>query len=221
MRAFSRLREFLRRNWLRGLVHLGALWPIARIGWMYLRGRYWVAPVQEITTTTGRVALNLLVLSLACTPIRLLTGFRRVMRARRPLGLYAFGYVTLHLAVFAVWDYGLDLPLLWRALVDQQFVLPGFVAFLLLAVLAVTSIPALQRRMGRSWVRVQRLVYLAALLDILHFLWLSKAPGGPLRYGALVVVLLVLRLPPLAKGVRRVRRRLLRRKGGVEEDNVK
>ena len=184
----------LRANWLRILIHVGALTPLARLAWSYWQGLFF-DPIRQITSSTGKTALVLLMLSLACTPIAVL-GFKRMMRVRRALGLYAFLYAVLHFMTFAGWDYGFDLQLLKPAILDQRFVLAGSAAFLLLLPLAVTSTPGWQKRLGKNWKRLQRLVYLANILAILHFVWLVKDPREPLRYGGIVALLLILRIPP-------------------------
>ncbi|MBN2392780.1 MAG: sulfoxide reductase heme-binding subunit YedZ [Anaerolineae bacterium] len=199
-----------RANWLHSAIHVLALWPLARILWDLASGRFF-DPVREITTRTGRASLNLLVLSLACTPVYTLFGFKPALRARRTLGLYAFLYVSLHFLAFAVWDYGLDLRLLWQAVFYQRYVVVGSVAGLILLVLAITSTRGWQRRLGKWWKRLQRLVYLANVLAVLHFAWLLKEPRTVLPYAAVVALLLVFRIPFVARALGKVRRRFFRR----------
>jgi sulfoxide reductase heme-binding subunit YedZ len=195
-------------NWLRILTHVGALLPLARLAWYYWQGKFVIDPIREITTYTGRTALILLILSLACTPINLLFGFKQVIRVRRALGLYAFMYVALHFLTFVGWDYGFDLDLLGPAIFEQRFVLAGFAAFLLLLPLAITSTQSWQKRLGKNWKRLQRLVYLVSVLAILHFFWLTKDPGRPLRYGVVVALLLAVRIPAVKKVIHNIRRQL-------------
>jgi sulfoxide reductase heme-binding subunit YedZ len=196
----------VRENWLRILVHVGSLLPLGLILWDYWQGAFIVDPIREITTRTGRTALALLVLSLTCTPINILFGFRRVMRVRRALGLYAFLYVSVHFFVFAGWDYGLDLGLLGPAIFSQRFVLPGLAAGLLLIPLAITSTGWSQKRMGGRWKWLHRLAYLAAILAVLHFFWLVKDPRRPLLYGAVLALLLLIRLPIVRRAFIELRR---------------
>ena len=157
---------------------------------------------------TGRTALVLLLLSLACTPLSTLTGYKGVVRVRRALGLYAFLYVGLHFLTFVWLDYRLDLKLLLRAILDQRYVLVGLAAGLILLALALTSTKGWQKRLGRNWKRLHRWVYLAGILAVVHFLWLVKDIRLPLRYAAVLAALLVLRLPPVRRGISRARRRL-------------
>jgi sulfoxide reductase heme-binding subunit YedZ len=130
------------------------------------------------------------------------------MRVRRALGLYAFLYVSVHFFVFAAWDYGFDLRLLGPAIFSQRFVLPGLVAGLLLLSLAITSTRRFQRRMGSKWKRLHRLAYVAAALAVLHFFWLVKDTRRPLLYGAVLALLLLVRLPIVRRAFIKLRRRL-------------
>lgn len=201
----------LKASWFRMLVHAGALWPLARILWSLAWGRFLVDPVREITTLTGRTALNLLVLSLACTPVYTLTGFKAVIRARRTLGLYAFLYVALHFLTFAGWDYRFNVRLLKDAVFYQRYVIVGFSAGLILLVLAVTSTKGWQQRLGERWKYLHRLVYLANVLVVFHFAWLLKEPSAAVRYGVVVAILLVLRLPSMTKVLQGLRWRFTKR----------
>lgn len=188
-----------------------ALWPLVRILWDLAWGRFLVDRVQEIIARTGHAALNLLVLSLACTPLYALTGFAPLQRARRTSGLYAFLYVVVHFLAFAGWDYGFDLRLLWQAVFYQRYVIAGFAAGIILLALAVTSTRGWQRRLGKWWKRLQRLVYLANVLAVLHFVWLLKEPSEALPYAIVVAVLLVLRIPFVAQALKSVRRRFVKK----------
>ena len=203
--------------WWRVLIHGGALWPLARILWDLALGQFF-DPVREITTRTGRASLTLLLLSLACTPLYILTGLAPFQRARRTLGLYAFLYVTLHFLTFAGWDYGFDLRLLWQAVFYQRYVIVGFAAGVILLALAITSTRGWQRRLGKWWKRLQRLVYLANVLAVLHFVWLLKEPRAALPYAAIVAALLLLRIPFVARELGKARRRFLRKNTAQPSD---
>jgi sulfoxide reductase heme-binding subunit YedZ len=199
----------LKRNWLRILVHIACWLPLALLIWDFTRDNLTVNPIQEITHRTGKTALILLVLSLACTPVNTLVGIKQVLPLRRPLGLYAFFYVCLHLLTFVALDYGLDLALIEEAIVEKRYVLVGFTAFLLLLPLAITSTKGWQRRLGKRWKLLHRLVFLAAPLAVVHFVWLVKADiREPLLYGAAVVCLLLLRRPIVRGALTRWRYRL-------------
>lgn len=199
------LLAWLRPRWLRLLVHVGALLPLVWIAWQYWQGLFLVDPVREITTRTGKTALILLVLTLACTPLYTLFRFKPGLRVRRTLGLYTFLYVSLHFATFVWLDYGFDLALLQQAIFEQRYVLAGFAAGLILLALAVTSTQGWQRRLGKNWKRLHRLIYLASVLTVVHFGWLVKDLREPLRYGLVVALLLVLRIPSVRKVLSRTR----------------
>lgn len=199
------LLNWLKVRWLQILVHVGALLPLAWTVWQYSQDLFLVDPVREITTRTGRTALLLLVLSLACTPLGTLFGFKQVLRVRRALGLYAFLYASLHFATFVGLDYGFDAGLLVQAIFDQRYVLVGFASGLILLALALTSTRGWQKRLGKNWRALHRLVYLAAILAIIHLAWLLKDLRDPLRYAAILALLLVLRIPRVRKAVSRAR----------------
>ena len=193
-------------RWLLVLTHIAALAPLVLLLVDYATGRLSFNPIREITLRTGRYALILLVLSLACTPVRILTGWTPVMRLRRPLGLYAFGYAGLHLLVFAGLDYGFNLSFIWEEIVQRRFIQVGLIAFLILLPLAVTSTRRWIARLGKDWKRLHRMVYLAALLALLHFLWLVKGDlRRPLVYAVVVVLLLVVRIPPIRDALTNLR----------------
>ena len=186
-------------------VHVAALLPLAVGIWDYQHNNLTVNPIQEITFRTGKTALILLLLSLACTPAVRLLGLRWAQRLRRPLGLYAFLYVSLHFMTFIGLDYGFDTGLLKEAIFEKRYALVGFAAFLLLIPLAVTSTTGWMRRLGKRWTKLHRLVYVAGPLAIVHYIWLVKADiRPPLLYGVVLGVLLALRLPAVRKALRRV-----------------
>lgn len=207
------LMDRLKAHGLQILIHIGALYPLARLIWDYVGDLFIVDPVLEIMARTGRTALILLLLSLSCTPINTLLGLRSVLRVRRALGLYAFMYAGLHFLTFVGLDYGFDFDLLGPAIFDQPYVVVGLTAFLLLLALAITSTRGWQKRLRKNWKRLHRLVYLAGALVIVHFLWLVKDPREPLRYGAVLALLLLVRVPRVKTIVRGARRRFKKETG--------
>jgi methionine sulfoxide reductase heme-binding subunit len=128
-------RRWLRRHGIRLLANLVALLSLVALGWALSAGRFFIDPVKEVTIRTGRLAVAFLLLSLACTPIFTLTGFARILQARRPWGLWSMVFATLHFLAFAGWDYRFDLALLRIGIFAQPFVLVGLAAFGLLLVL--------------------------------------------------------------------------------------
>ena len=199
--------KLLRSQWLRLVVHVGAWIPLAWIVADGFLGHLGVDPIREIILRTGKTSLVLLVLSLACTPLNTFLGFRSALQVRRALGLYAFGYAALHFLVFVGVDYGLDLGLLYDAIFDKPYALVGLAAFLILFSLALTSTRISMQRLGQTWRRLHYGVYVAALLVVVHFVWLVKLDSRePLTYGAIVVALLVARLSVVRRVVSRARR---------------
>jgi len=176
-------------------VHLGAWLPLLWLIGDAAAGRLSVNPIQDLTLRTGKTALALLTLSLAATPANALFRFRPAIKARRALGLYAFGYALLHLGIFVGLDYGFDFGLIGLELVEKRFVLAGFAAFLILLPLAITSTRGWQRRLGRRWKRLHRWVYIAAILAAAHYIWLDKDHAGePLIWAGGIALLLLIRL---------------------------
>jgi methionine sulfoxide reductase heme-binding subunit len=200
--------QSLKKHWLLLVTHVGALLPLALLVGGYFTNQLGVNPIQEITFRTGKFALVLLVLSLACTPVNTVFGFKRVLPLRRPLGLYAFLYVCLHLLTFVGLDYGFAPGLIRQEIVEKRYILVGFAAFLLLLPLAVTSTRGWMRRLGKNWKRLHRLVYAAALLAVLHYVWVVKSDiREPLIYGGVILLLLLLRLPQVRRGITTWRQR--------------
>ena len=191
----SAVAEFCQRNY-RWAVHTGALAPLAWTLWLVFSGGLTVNPIQDLTLRTGRTALVLLLFSLACSPANRWLKWKWALKARRTLGLYAFFYALLHVLIFTVLDYGLDLRLILAAAVEKRFVLVGMGAFTILLLLAITSFDYWKVRLRKNWKRLHRLVYLAGGLVIVHYAWAVKSDVRvPLAYGAVLLFLLVLRLP--------------------------
>ena len=206
-------------------VHVGSWVPLALILLDYFRDNLTANPIQDVTFRTGKAALVLLVLSLAATPAYTLFGFKPAIKVRRALGLYAFTYVVLHFFVFVGLDYGFDLGLIIEDIGDKRYALVGFAAGLLLLPLAITSTRGWMSRLGKNWRRLHRLVYLAAILAVIHYIWLVKADiREPLDYGAAVLLLLLARFGPVRKGLSDFRQNLqgkLRKLGNTASIQIK
>jgi len=204
---------WLRRAWLSILTHVGALLPLARLIWNFFHDQLTANPIQYITFQTGKSALVLLVLALACTPLNTIFELKRVVGLRKTLGLYAFLYAMLHFLTFVGLDYQFDPELLKEAIFKKRYALVGFAAFLSLLPLAITSTKGWMRRLGKNWKRLHRLIYLAALLAVIHFVWLVKSDiREPLGYGAVVLLLLALRLKAIRKALVDLRERVAARR---------
>lgn len=164
-------------------------------------------PVETITHFTGEWGLRLLLVTLAVTPLRKITGLNTLVRLRRMLGLYAFFYVCLHLLTYVWLDAFFSLTYIWDDIAKRLYITAGFTAFCMLVPLALTSTNGMIRRLGaRRWQRLHRLVYVAGLAGVLHFLWLVKSDyREPLVYVALFSVLMVLRIPAISRRLPRLR----------------
>ena len=142
----------------------------------------------------------LLVASLACTPANTVFGFRPAIKVRRALGLYAFLYAAIHFAIFIGLDYGFDLRLVALELAEKRYILVGAAALLILLPLAITSTKGWQRRLGKTWKKLHRWVYLAGVLVIFHYIWVQKSDiREPIIWGMILGVLLLLRVPAIRK----------------------
>jgi sulfoxide reductase heme-binding subunit YedZ len=178
-----------------GLLYLIGIVPAAWTFYLGLMDRLGADPMKVLERDLGLWALKFLVVGLAITPLRRLTGVS-LLRYRRAIGLLAFIYAVLHLTVYLVLDQGLDLAAIWGDIVKRPFITVGMLAFLVLVPLAVTSNNAMVRRLGGpAWQRLHRWVYLAAAAAAVHFVMVVKAwPPEPLVYAALVAILLGYRL---------------------------
>jgi sulfoxide reductase heme-binding subunit YedZ len=147
----------------------------------------------------------MLVASLACTPVSTLFGYKPALRLRRPLGLFSFMYAAIHFAIFIALDYGFDFSLIPDALLEKRYALAGLIAGSILLLLALTSTQGSQRRLKQNWKRLHRLVYLASILAVVHFIWLVKQGVlEPWIWALVVLLLLALRIPPIKKWVVRI-----------------
>lgn len=199
----------MRSLWLpKAAVHAAALLPFALLLHDVSRDALGADPVAEITHRTGGWALRLLLVALAVTPLRRITGWSVLARFRRLLGLYAFFYACLHLATYVVLDLGGYWAQVLEDVVDRPYITVGFTAWLGLLALALTSTQWAMRRLGRRWVQLHRIVYAIGVLAVLHFLWLVKSDvREPLWYGAVLALLLVARIPAVARRIERRRSR--------------
>jgi methionine sulfoxide reductase heme-binding subunit len=170
--------------------------PLAKIAADLALGRLGANPIEAILNRLGFWTLTLLTASLVPTPARTLLGISWPIRVRRMLGLFAFAYASLHLTFYVAIDQGLDLGLLVEDVAKRKFMTIGFAAWLLLLPLAITSTDAWVRRLGFArWKRLHRLVYVAAILGVVHFIWRVKADlSRPLVHAAAIGLLLAVRV---------------------------
>jgi sulfoxide reductase heme-binding subunit YedZ len=152
-------------------------------------------PIEELIHRFGFWGLRFLLITLAITPLRFLTGQNWLIRFRRMFGLFAFFYILMHFLTYAGLDQRFDLSAIFEDIVERPFITIGFAAFVLLIPLAVTSTNGMMKRLGRRWQKLHRLVYLIAILGVWHFYWQVKLDIlEPLVYIAILAVLLGYRL---------------------------
>jgi sulfoxide reductase heme-binding subunit YedZ len=196
---------------LKPAVFLGSLVPFGWLAWSLYTGNVGADPLNEITHETGIWALRFLCVTLAVTPLRRLTGWNGAIRFRRMVGLFAFFYGSVHLLIFIVFDrlatlnfpsllaiktYGLLAASIGGEIVKRPYINVGFISWVCMLLLALTSTTGMIRRMGgKRWQALHRLVYVAAIASVLHFWWLVKADvSRPQTYALVVATLLGIRI---------------------------
>jgi len=205
---------------LQVLIHLAALFPLAKIIFDYFTHSFSPNPIQELEQRTGFTAITLLILSLTCRPLNILFTWREFIKRRRTLGLYAFFYASLHALVFIGLDYGFSWSLMRNIFLEKRFILAGTISFILLTPLAITSFGYWKARLGKNWRRLHSLVYLIAPLATIHFAWARKGDiftlqGNvllPAIYSFFLIILFVLRIKIIRKKIVLLRSRIRRKR---------
>jgi methionine sulfoxide reductase heme-binding subunit len=177
---------------------IAALLPFARLVLFAFTDRLGANPIEFITRNTGDWTLYFLCITLAVTPLRRLGNWNWLIKLRRMLGLFAFFYAALHFTTFLWFDHFFDLDEMLKDVVKRPFITVGFIAFLLLIPLAVTSTNGMVKRLGgKRWQWLHRLIYLIGSLGILHFWWMKAGKhdfAQPILFGMIVLVLLAMRI---------------------------
>jgi methionine sulfoxide reductase heme-binding subunit len=187
-------------RWVRPAAWVAGLIPLVLLVTGAFTGGLGADPIEYVTLRTGFATLLMLMATLAVSPVRRLTGWNWLAPARRTFGLCAFLYVCIHFLTYQV-DQEFSLHYIWEDIAERPYVTAGFTAFLLLIPLALTSTKAAIRRLGKRWQKLHRLVYLAAGLGVLHFIWLVKSDlRDPLIFAAVFAVLMATRIPGLLGG---------------------
>lgn len=207
---------FKRYTPLQIAMHVYAWSALIHIGIDLLTGNLSANPIQELEQRTGRHAITLLVLSLACTPLNTIFKWTELLKRRRALGLYAFLYASIHMLIFVDLDYGLAWSLIVQTIFEKPYIIVGVISFLLLIPLAFTSFNVWKMRLKKNWKRLHQMIYLIAPLVVLHFAWSKKgdffALQGeiirPLIYGLVVVILLIFRIHPVRRFLASLRDRI-------------
>jgi len=180
---------------LKPLVFLVCLGPLATLAWKVTQQNLGANPVDVITRSTGKWTLTLLLITLAISPLRKLSGMPWLIRFRRMLGLFAFFYGSLHLTTYVWLDKFFDVQAMLHDIAKRKFITAGMTAWACMLPLAITSTTGWIRRLGgKRWQKLHRLIYLSAAAGVIHFIWLVKADlRRPLTYGAVLAVLLAYR----------------------------
>lgn len=181
---------------LKAGVWVGCLAPLGALAWWSYTDDLTPNPISFVTNTLGQWTMRLLLASLSMTPLRLLFGISWPITLRRLLGLFAFFYACLHFSVWIVLDHFFDWPTMGADIVKRPYITVGLSALLLLAPLAATSTAGMVRRLGGlQWRQLHRLVYVAGVLAVVHFLWLAKVGRvGPYVYAGWLALVLGIRL---------------------------
>jgi sulfoxide reductase heme-binding subunit YedZ len=185
-------------NVLKAVLFVAALLPFVRLALFTYLDKLGANPIEFITRNTGSWTLYFLCLTLAVTPLRRLSKWNWLLKLRRMLGLFAFFYVCLHFTTFLWFDHFFDIEEMLKDVVKRPFITVGFIAFLLLIPLALTSTNAMVKRLGaKRWLMLHRFIYVIAPLGILHFWWMRAGKHNfaqPALFGLIVAALLAMRL---------------------------
>lgn len=187
------------------LIHLGAWLPLLLIVFNFFSGNLTVNPIQDIEQRTGRLAILWVMLSLSCTPLANIFGWKELIKRRRTVGLYAFMMAAIHVTIFIGLDFGLNFKLIWQEILQKRFIFVGATAFIGLSLLAATSFKYWQKKLKKNWKLLHKTIYLIAPLVVIHYAWAKKGDlfslqgdiVRPLIYAVVVIVLLVLRIKPV------------------------
>ena len=183
------------KKYLKPSVFILSLFPFLIITYKIFFNQLGPEPVKEITHHTGEWTLIFIILTLAMTPFKKITKLNFWISLRRMLGLFVFFYATIHMLTYVVIDYRLDLQSISKDIFTKRFIFVGFAAWLLLTPLALTSSKKAMMLLKDKWKKIHRLIYIIAILGVVHFIWLVKKDlTEPLIYMAIILILLLFRL---------------------------
>lgn len=199
------MKSIFTSKWTKVVVFLVCLIPVGQLLWRAFHNGlagfpnnmdFGANPIEFITHATGDWTIRFLIITLAITPLRKVLRQPDLIRFRRTLGLFAFFYACLHFGTWIGLDKFFAWPEMWRDVLKRRFLTVGFAAFVLMIPLAVTSTAGMIRRLGgRRWQLLHRLIYVSAVLGVIHYYWLVKSDvRKPLQYAVLVGILLAWRL---------------------------
>ena len=183
------------QTYVKRLIFILSLWPLLSISINIFQDTLGANPIEFIERHFGKWTLIFLCLTLSMTPLRRITNISQWILYRRMLGLFVFFYASIHLLCYIALDYHFDWVDIKNVILKHRYVLVGFLAWLLLLPLAITSSDKMIRKLKANWKLLHRLIYVIAILGVLHFIWLVKKDiTEPLIYAAIVSILLILRL---------------------------
>jgi len=190
--------SFLMKSMLKPVVFVLLFAPFIWLVYALLTNQIGANPIDAVTDFTGEWALRILLLSLAMTPLRMLFKKAWPIRLRRMIGLFAFFYVLTHLATYLVLDQQFDINAIVSDILERPYITAGTVAFLILIPLAITSTNGMMRRLGKRWLTLHRLVYVAATAAVVHYVWLTRGDQlEPIIYLLVLFVLMLFRVKKL------------------------
>jgi sulfoxide reductase heme-binding subunit YedZ len=186
----------LRRRVIKPVVWIACLTPLVLLVYDGFTDNLTANPIEKITNTTGIWTLRFIVATIAITPLRWATGLNQLINYRRVIGLFAFFYACLHFTTFFFFDHQFDFVAMWKDVKERPYITVGFIAFVLMIPLAITSTTGWIRRMGgKRWNLLHKLVYITALAAVLHYFWKVKLDATyPIYYGVGVAFLLGFRV---------------------------
>ena len=183
------------QTYVKRLIFILSLWPLLSISINIFQDTLGANPIEFIERHFGKWTLIFLCLTLSMTPLRRITNISQWILYRRMLGLFVFFYASIHLLCYIAVDYHFDWVDIKNDIIKHRYVLVGFLGWLLLLPLAITSSDKMIRKLKANWKLLHRLIYVIAILGVLHFIWLVKKDiTEPLIYAAIVSILLILRL---------------------------
>ncbi|MCK5002362.1 MAG: sulfoxide reductase heme-binding subunit YedZ [Gammaproteobacteria bacterium] len=176
---------------IKPVILLLCLFPLAWLVWGVLNDALGANPVETMTRETGEWALRFLLITLLVTPARKILNWPWLIKLRRMLGLFVFFYALMHLLTYVWFDHFFDLNEIIKDIIKRPFITVGFTAFILLLPLVITSNKIMIRKLKKNWVKLHKLVYVIAVLAVLHFFWLVKADYlRPIIYSVILLLLL-------------------------------
>jgi sulfoxide reductase heme-binding subunit YedZ len=200
LERYNNLDRKQKGNMLRYVAHAAAIIPLVVLYYDYYTYNLGVDEINTVLRRTGIWGLVFLLGSLAITPLKTLFGWNILHPIRRPWGLYSFIFITIHFLTLVGWDYGFQIRAVITETGPRPYIIVGFLAYLILLVLTITSYKWAMKRLGKNWSKLHKLVYYAGILAVIHFFWVWSSKNvytEPVIYGAILGILLLFRYQPI------------------------